>query len=783
MKVFFLISPIILLSFFFNYSVIFSQENGEESQFRISKVQPEDSGSFVTFVVTGEFEQKDILNLYINDSFITNTVVESSNQSSAEIARVPENALPVGSNQTLVRLQRGGIEVAETPVRIVNVRDRLNPPTVSIEEPQEGVPSYRVVITGNFRENAVIALYNIEGSEVYQKIVTTEEVESGEVVIPQIGPEDLSFNAGENTLRAEVRIDNLKSGLGPASNFVVVLGEGYTPKPEPISVPVVVRDTSFAIPQCFDTSFERIELGDSNEAGLSMDIRDGLIAIGTDENEVFIYENRDGRNVQVGYIELEYDKGRSDLPIDVAVVNRNEIIVGVPFGIFNGSYSGSVHRYTRNNSVWTGTQISIPNYSRGNVGRVVATDGETLAITDTDTLYVYSRERNYWIISGILNSTADLDAFGELGVFVHDGKVAVTSNDDNRKVVVSLFSKVGTSWNEDIILLPNGEATYSDVIFNDANLFVSNTDGDVFVLNKTNDSWNLSQEISVGKNIRKKVSLAFSHPYLLVGVLDEEEVILYENKDGVWIERKVIIPKEEDKIRFGTSIGFGSDTIFISAPKENNGVVYEVSFIEKQCESNEETENVVPLSLKEERDVLESTRTQIQSLIDLVTSRINLIIEEEKLEETQKETYIIVDPQIVNEDVQRQAAVRRGIIGPSLTTSEIVIIRQDTDVLLEEVGDPQEVIKESGNNVLPVYSSKDLRLGDVNEDVARLQAFLNNNGYTVAESGPGSPGKETTVFDENTENALSLFQFLSGITITGVLDSETRNTIYLYGEL
>ena len=49
--------------------------------------------------------------------------------------------------------------------------------------------------------------------------------------------------------------------------------------------------------------------------------------------------------------------------------------------------------------------------------------------------------------------------------------------------------------------------------------------------------------------------------------------------------------------------------------------------------------------------------------------------------------------------------------------------------------------------MVPV-AGKDLRLGDVHEDVYRLQVFLNNNGYRVTETGPGSPGNEVSIFNE-----------------------------------
>ena len=78
--------------------------------------------------------------------------------------------------------------------------------------------------------------------------------------------------------------------------------------------------------------------------------------------------------------------------------------------------------------------------------------------------------------------------------------------------------------------------------------------------------------------------------------------------------------------------------------------------------------------------------------------------------------------------------------------------------------------------VVPV-SNKNLRLGDVDEDVYRLQVFLNNNGYRVASEGAGSAGNETSVFNEATDRALRWFQLVEGIPVTGVLDKKTRDVI------
>ena len=54
--------------------------------------------------------------------------------------------------------------------------------------------------------------------------------------------------------------------------------------------------------------------------------------------------------------------------------------------------------------------------------------------------------------------------------------------------------------------------------------------------------------------------------------------------------------------------------------------------------------------------------------------------------------------------------------------------------------------------------TRTLGLGDTGDDVRTLQVFLNEQGFTVADSGPGSPGHETNLFGPATKKALAAFQ-------------------------
>lgn len=69
---------------------------------------------------------------------------------------------------------------------------------------------------------------------------------------------------------------------------------------------------------------------------------------------------------------------------------------------------------------------------------------------------------------------------------------------------------------------------------------------------------------------------------------------------------------------------------------------------------------------------------------------------------------------------------------------------------------------------------KDLQLGSNDPDVIRLQKYLNFNKYTIAQSGPGSVGNESTYFGESTYQALKKFQSANGIPSTGYFGPVTR---------
>lgn len=67
-------------------------------------------------------------------------------------------------------------------------------------------------------------------------------------------------------------------------------------------------------------------------------------------------------------------------------------------------------------------------------------------------------------------------------------------------------------------------------------------------------------------------------------------------------------------------------------------------------------------------------------------------------------------------------------------------------------------------SALIVPATRDLYRGTVGDDVRQLQILLNTLGFTVADTGPGSPGSETNYFGPATQAALATFQSTHNIT-------------------
>jgi parallel beta-helix repeat protein len=77
----------------------------------------------------------------------------------------------------------------------------------------------------------------------------------------------------------------------------------------------------------------------------------------------------------------------------------------------------------------------------------------------------------------------------------------------------------------------------------------------------------------------------------------------------------------------------------------------------------------------------------------------------------------------------------------------------------------------------PFSFTRNLSLNQASADVKSLQQFLNTHDFTVAPTGPGSPGNETAFFGMRTYAALMRFQKSQGLPATGWFGPMTREKI------
>lgn len=117
------------------------------------------------------------------------------------------------------------------------------------------------------------------------------------------------------------------------------------------------------------------------------------------------------------------------------------------------------------------------------------------------------------------------------------------------------------------------------------------------------------------------------------------------------------------------------------------------------------------------------------------------------------------------------------------TTEALVVIPEDVIVPVPE--EAVEEIEQSDESFVTTFS-QDLWYGVPHRDVMNLQRFLNTQGFILAKTGPGSPGKETGYFGPRTFRALKEFQTFYRESIiapssfqkaTGYLDYFTRQFI------
>ena len=119
-----------------------------------------------------------------------------------------------------------------------------------------------------------------------------------------------------------------------------------------------------------------------------------------------------------------------------------------------------------------------------------------------------------------------------------------------------------------------------------------------------------------------------------------------------------------------------------------------------------------------------------------------------------------------------------GIV-PATAQISPEIIRAQINALWARVAVLQaELAREISAPTSAFNFTRDLTIGSTGEDVRALQRFLNARGFTVATTGAGSPGNESTRFGPRTQAALARFQTDNNISpARGFFGPITRGTI------
>jgi hypothetical protein len=115
------------------------------------------------------------------------------------------------------------------------------------------------------------------------------------------------------------------------------------------------------------------------------------------------------------------------------------------------------------------------------------------------------------------------------------------------------------------------------------------------------------------------------------------------------------------------------------------------------------------------------------------------------------------------------------IVTPSTNVSPVS--SQDSVEIIRVLIDLNIITEEDAVTILTILNNdssnssnsnriftKNLFLDIIDEEVRDLQRFLNDNGFTIAQSGPGSPGNETNIYGPLTQQAVIKFQSQNNIS-------------------
>lgn len=793
----------------------------QNNSFVVENILQNDTDSTVFAVaVRGDFLANDVLNVYTGTTFIKSRVVaasEAGDDRRIVIENISLDVLPAGVNDIIVSIERLGVSVSVTPAYNLTIRNAPERPVIAVD--REG-DRYRVTVTGSFEEQDIVNLY------INRLLDSTVQIAGDLVEADSVSLHVLAsaLDLGENHFEATITRSNTESERS-SRETVTVAAEGESTAP--------------SLPSCFryrdGVTYQQDPLGRRYRFGSSVALRGNTIAVSDAVGKVVIYAREDAEAAweQATTIAGGRYTETIRMPKSLVLDGGRSLLIGTSTARYRGGESGIVEVFTETGGEWSGTGFVVPEAIEPGeqFGGRIAADGSLLVIyavrrAGTGGLYVYERgsdgvtwENPQLIVPSALVPNV---RFGEhLSV---DGRTIAVGVPGSR--AVNVYTKSDTDvWVASRIEQRTGSqhAEFGKAVLIAGNTLVIGAPGNGTAKHDTGfvevyergsgGVWSFVQTVAAPIGARDFGSaLSYHNGALAIGaprtIRDNRSnvkvgaVYVYTHDGEGWVLRDTVSPRSLDAgDRFGASVALYGKDLVVGAPGSNvesrhdSGAVHVFSAAEAVCTASLVTgedpvvEEPQPVSLEENVKVLQEHRESleefgqgVQTLVDSLSYTISSKIDEIARRE---ERVVIFDQDIVTGEAQRRAAVTRGVVGPGLpleVTAEQYLVKEQSIPTEPEIRSRVEVVGETLKDVgiiIPITGAT-LKLGDEHEDVYRLQAFLNQSGYPVATSGPGSPRNETSIFNEATEQALKRFQQLNGIEQTGILDRATRNVIFSF---
>ena len=813
--------------------------NGSQPSFYIQGAsRNENDENIVAFTVHGSFELNDVLSIYTNDSFIKSKAINQAENVGVKkviIDNISLDSFFRGANSVVVKLERKGSVVGETAPFPVTIESPLEKPSVSVSPDPERDNVYTVTVTGEFQPNDAVIL-RLNGSVFRTEEITPEDGSRTTAVFADISRDE--FIVGENVFQANIRRGDKESNLSDKTEPIILKAE--TPaEPEAESEPEPPVNQCLSFSEVPKKILNR-DVGKYGYFGSDVAVRGATVLAGSGKNRAFIYESLSDIWSNTGaFSDSQFVKSTSQ-EVSVALHSETEAVVGMPYAGYRGHQSGAVFVYRKRGDVWTKAVSIIPGSLKvfESFGSSVVVDDGFLAVSadkrdNSGSVYLYTREGNQWVspVLFVPSDSHENQRFGEsISVDSERGVVAIGApgdfQEEDQAGAVYVYTKSDDNlWSERKLTrtgADDGEQFGSAVFVDGDTLYIgvprySTGFGTVYVYDRSGPNWNFRTSLSPRQTDdtedRKRVrerdlfgsSLTGDDQRLFIGapghVVSRDKVgavYMYTTTNGIIALEKVVVPKEtsEDE-KFGSSVDFDGMTLIVGARSDStagrgSGAIHIVSGTYGSCTEPKDapiTKPAEPLAPAQSVSVasLNEKRNALQELAEKINALLQKSIQQVQNEVVRRQERVVVfDEESVTVSAQQRAAEQRGITGPAIP-GEVVVKKINADGKepkegKKEIRSRDEVVDETRKDagvVVPTETGS-FKVGDSDEEIYRLQVFLNENGYIIARSGPGSPGNETSEFGPATERALKSFQLVNGIPVTGMLDEETRKVILTY---